>query len=120
MPIPLGGFYADRYGTEVVLLRIGSCFERPASVRMLSTWLSPDDFCRLVGAALRAPVSGCVPVWGVSANTRRWWSTEGGDAPGYHPRDDAEAFASAVPAEPSAGPVAPAETVGGSFPGGPR
>lgn len=113
----LGGFYADQYGTEVVVLRIGSCFERPTSSRMLSTWLSPSDFCRLVIAALRAPVTGCVPVWGVSANTRRWWSSQGGAALGFHPRDDAEAFASTLPAEP---PPPTPETVGGSSPSTPH
>ncbi|MFG1811877.1 NAD-dependent epimerase/dehydratase family protein [Streptomyces sp. NPDC049040] len=114
----LGGFYADRYGIEVVLLRIGSCFERPTSPRMLSTWLSPADFCRLVEATLRAPVTGCRPVWGVSANTRRWWSAEGGDALGYHPRDDAEVFAPAL-AGADAAPDPRGETVGGSFPAAP-
>ncbi|KIF78258.1 hypothetical protein QR77_39675 [Streptomyces sp. 150FB] len=111
----LGTFHADQYGTEVVLLRIGSCFERPTSPRMLSTWLSPADFCRLVEASLRAPVAGCRPVWGVSANTRRWWSTSGGDALGYRPLDDAETFAPDL--DPAAFAVDPrGETVGGAFP----
>ena len=34
------------------------------------------------------PVSTCV--WGVSANTRRWWSLREAEAIGYHPEDDAE------------------------------
>lgn len=111
----LGRLHADQYGTKVVLLRIGSCFERPTSPRMLSTWLSPADFCRLVEASLRAPVAGCLPVWGVSANTRRWWSTSGGDALGYRPLDDAETFAPDV--DPAAFVVDPrGETVGGAFP----
>jgi nucleoside-diphosphate-sugar epimerase len=109
----LGCYYADRHGTEVVLLRIGSCFERPTSARMLATWLSPGDFCRLVGAALQAAVTGCVPVWGVSANTRRWWSAEGGAALGYHPLDDAEPFAPTLPPSP---PAPTPETVGGTLP----
>lgn len=33
----LGRLYADKYGLEVACLRIGSCFERPRSVRMLAT-----------------------------------------------------------------------------------
>jgi uronate dehydrogenase len=111
----LGRLHADQYGTQVVLLRIGSCFERPTSPRMLSTWLSPADFCRLVDAALRAPVTGCRPVWGVSANTRRWWSASGGDALGYRPMDDAEVFAPDL--DPASFDVDPrGETVGGAFP----
>ncbi|MFC7644202.1 hypothetical protein ACFQX6_28390 [Streptosporangium lutulentum] len=38
-------------------------------------------------------------VWGVSANTRRWWSLEEGRAIGYHPEDDAESYASSLIAD---------------------
>ena len=39
----LGSLYADRYGLDVVCLRIGSAFAEPTSTRHLSTWLSPSD-----------------------------------------------------------------------------
>jgi NADP-dependent aldehyde dehydrogenase len=90
----LGSLYHDRYGINVVCLRIGSCFERPTNARMLWTWMSPDDGARLVRAALGA--KGFHIVWGISANTRRWWSLEAGEAIGYHPQDDAEAFAAEI------------------------
>ncbi|MDR7276738.1 NAD-dependent epimerase/dehydratase family protein [Catenuloplanes atrovinosus] len=90
----LGRLYYDRYGLHVICLRIGSCCERPADPRDLSVWLSPDDAGRLVEAALTA--TGWRLVWGVSANTRRWWSTAGGLAIGYYPRDDAESWARQV------------------------
>lgn len=32
-------------------------------------------------------------MWGVSANTCRWWSLDEGAALGHHPVDDAEAHA---------------------------
>jgi uronate dehydrogenase len=92
----LGRLYHDRFGTDVVCLRIGSCFARPTSVRGLAGWLSPDDAGRLVEAALSPAAAGYHVVWGVSANTRRWWSAEGGAAIGFHPRDDSEAFAADV------------------------
>ena len=38
----LGSLYADRHGMDVVCLRIGTCAQRSADVRALSTWLSPD------------------------------------------------------------------------------
>ncbi|WP_219417431.1 NAD-dependent epimerase/dehydratase family protein [Pseudonocardia nigra] len=91
----LGRWYADR-GLEVVTLRIGSCRDRPNSTRMLGTWLSPADFSRLIGAALDGPVDGAALVWGVSANTRRWWSPDAGARLGYRPRDDAESHAASV------------------------
>jgi uronate dehydrogenase len=90
----LGRLYHDRYGLHVVCLRIGSCVERPADPRDLSVWLSPDDIARLVEASLAA--TGWRLVWGVSANTRRWWSAAGGTAIGYAPRDDAEDWAAEV------------------------
>src|SRR3954464_14303523 len=39
----LGSLYADRYGMDVVCLRIGSAFPEPTNTRHLSTWLSPAD-----------------------------------------------------------------------------
>ena len=38
----LGSLYADRYGLDVVCLRIGSAFPEPTTTRQLSTWLSPS------------------------------------------------------------------------------
>jgi nucleoside-diphosphate-sugar epimerase len=93
-------FYSLKYSMDVVCLRIGSCFDAPENRRMLSTWLSPADFVRLTRAALETPRPGFRLVWGVSANTRRWWSTAGGDAIGFHPEDDAERFAELYPGSP--------------------
>ena len=90
----LGRLYHDRYGINVICLRIGSCKEEPTDPRDLSVWQSPDDAARLMEAALTA--TGWRLVWGVSANTRRWWSASGGHAIGYVPRDDAEAWAATV------------------------
>jgi uronate dehydrogenase len=89
----LGSLYADRFGMSVAALRIGTCVAQPRDTRTLSTWLSPDDLARLVEACLAAPPFGYRVVWGVSANTRRWWSLEEGQALGYQPIDDAESFA---------------------------
>ena len=92
----LGSLYADRYGLDVVCLRIGTSAEEPTSTRHLSTWLSPDDTLSLVDAALRAPDPGFAVVWGVSANTRNWWDLTSARALGYEPQDDAEVYAGAL------------------------
>jgi uronate dehydrogenase len=92
----LGSLYADRYGLDVVCLRIGSAFPEPTTTRQLSTWLSPDDTVSLVDAALRAPAPGLAVVWGVSANTRNWWDLTAARALGYEPADDAEVYAEAL------------------------
>jgi len=92
----LGSLYSDRYGMDVVCLRIGSAFPEPTTVRMLATWLSPADTVSLVDAALRAPSPGFSVVWGVSANTRNWWDLTAARALGYEPADDAEVYAEAL------------------------
>jgi uronate dehydrogenase len=119
----LGQLYADRFGLEVVSLRIGSCREEPRSLRELATWLSPDDAARLLDAALRGHVAGHTVVYGTSANSRGWWDLSGARALGYQPQDDAEVFADRFDGEAAARPAprsgvqpppAP-ERVGGPF-----
>ncbi|MDP5182853.1 NAD(P)-dependent oxidoreductase [Blastococcus sp. BMG 814] len=92
----LGSLYADRYGLDVVCLRIGSAFAEPTTTRQLSTWLSPSDTVALVDAALRAPSPGFRVVWGVSDNARRWWDLSAAEALGYRSTDDAEGYAAAL------------------------
>lgn len=89
----LGRLYHDRYGLDIVNLRIGSSFDRPHNPRALSTWMSPDDTARLVEASLSERAVGFHTVWGVSNNTRSWWSAAAGAAIGFEPVDDAEAYA---------------------------
>lgn len=104
----LGSLYHDRYGMNVICLRIGSCFPRPSNARMLETWLSADDAGRLFEAALAA--EGHHVVWGVSANTHRQWSLKAARALGYEPRDDASSLA--------AGPLSKASHPASRFVGG--
>ncbi|HUQ61638.1 NAD(P)-dependent oxidoreductase [Lentzea sp.] len=92
----LGSLYADRYGMDVIAIRIGSCFEKPRDVRMLSTWMSPDDGARLFEACLSVASPGFRVVWGVSKNTRGWFSLDEARALGYEPQDDSEVHAAEV------------------------
>lgn len=109
----LGSLYADRFGMDIACLRIGTCTTRPRDARSLAAWLSPDDAARLVEACLTAPPFGYITVWGISANTRRWWSLAEGTTLGYHPTDDAETFANALPPAPPN--TQPDTRVGGQF-----
>ncbi|MEU7000142.1 NAD(P)-dependent oxidoreductase [Nonomuraea sp. NPDC046570] len=93
----LGSLYHDRFGMNVVTVRLGTCNPGSVDTRGLATWISPDDCARLLEAALTA--TGHHVVWGVSANTRRWWSLEEGRAIGYEPQDDSEAHAGPLIAE---------------------
>lgn len=108
----LGSLYVDRYGLDVVCLRIGSQVPEPTLHRHLSTWLSDGDTVAMVQAALTAPAPGFAVLYGISANTRAWWDLEPGRALGYHPRDDAERYADVV-----APPAATDDVVGGEFTG---
>ena len=116
----LGSLYHDRYGMDVICLRILSCFERPQDVRMLSTWLSPDDAGRLFDACLTAPDPGFRVAYGVSANTRGGLvSLDEARALGYESRDDSEQYAAEIlarfPAPDPEGPVC--RVLGGDFAG---
>jgi uronate dehydrogenase len=95
----LAQMYWDKHGIETVSVRIGSCFPKPTSVRMLSIWMSPADGARLFHAALTAEDVGHTVVYGSSANTRIWWDLGSARALGYEPQDDSERFAPALLAE---------------------
>jgi nucleoside-diphosphate-sugar epimerase len=108
----LGRLYAERYGIDVVCLRIGTVREdddptaaragRPfgplpeltvdeSRMRLRATWLSHRDCAQLISRALDAPVHWAV-VFGVSGNPRRFWDLEAARALlGYVPEDSAPA-----------------------------
>jgi uronate dehydrogenase len=92
----LSSMYHDRYGLDVVCLRIGSYGERPVNYRQLWSWLSPEDCARLVEAAITTPRPGFRVVWGVSANRRAAVTLDEGHAIGYFPLDDADDFADEI------------------------
>ncbi len=112
----LCSLYHDRYGMAIACLRIGTFRERPQSRRELGSWLSVGDGIRLVDACLRSPDLGFAIVYGVSANTRRWWDLEPARALGYEPRDDAERWADEIEATPATeDDELDARYLGGSF-----
>jgi uronate dehydrogenase len=96
----LCSLYHDRYGMAIACLRIGTFGERPRSRRELGSWLSVDDAIRLVDACLRSPALGFAIVYGISANTRRWWDLDQARGLGYEPQDDAERWAAEIEAIP--------------------
>jgi nucleoside-diphosphate-sugar epimerase len=108
----LGTLYHDRYGIDVVCLRIGSYLLEPEATRNRWSWLSPGDCVRLFDAAISAASPGFRVVWGVSANRDGILSLKEGFAIGYRPQDDAANFG-----ELSDGPgdAARWRFVGGSF-----
>lgn len=84
--------YFDKFGQETAIVRIGSCFDKPKNHRMLSTWLSYDDFTALFERVFQIPMLGCPVIWGVSNNDSLWWNNNQAHFLGWHPKDNAEQF----------------------------
>jgi uronate dehydrogenase len=89
----LGRLYADKHGLQVICLRIVGFAAEPDRPAHLSGWLSHGDAVRLFRAALDAPDIRYLACYGVSANTRSFYTRDGWAELGYAPVDDAEAFA---------------------------
>jgi nucleoside-diphosphate-sugar epimerase len=102
----LGRMYMERYGLGVFCLRIGAvrANDDPTAPtpnplidldadgqrnRLRAVWLSRRDCAELIAACLEADTSWAV-VYGVSANSRRFWDLEHGrDLLGWEPQDSA-------------------------------
>ncbi|MBW8482201.1 NAD-dependent epimerase/dehydratase family protein [Actinomadura parmotrematis] len=91
----LGSLYADKFGLDVVCLRIGTFEPEPSEPRSLATWLSPRDCAGFVIAALTVPSPGFLVSYAVSANARSFWKVS--EELGYRPQDDAETYAGHFP-----------------------
>ena len=92
----LGSLYADKYGMEVVCVRIGNVAPRPVDKRRLSIWLSPRDLAQLVGIAIDRPGIKFEIVYGVSGNRRSWYDNSNAGRLGYRPQDDSEPWVEEV------------------------
>lgn len=113
----LARYYHDKFGIETAIVRIGSCFPEPADHRMLATWLSPDDFVRLVERVFRAPRLGCPVIYGASANAEQWWDNRAVAYLGWQPQDSAEPFRAGLDARMAPPPAGDAAVMfqGGGF-----
>jgi len=85
--------YWDKHGIEGISLRIGSCEPRSTNFRHLITWLSHDDMVELAMACINAPTIGYIAVWGVSNNTRSYWTPHAAKQIGYEPKSNSEDYA---------------------------
>jgi uronate dehydrogenase len=91
----VGRLYADKWGLEVVCLRIGVCRERPENSDQLRTWLSiPDSVALVERAAVAELPEKYSIVYGVSNNARRFWDLGSAHELGFYPQDSADAFES--------------------------
>ena len=111
----LARLYFDKFGIETACIRIGSSFPEPKNHRMLSTWLSHDDFVALIGCIFRVPRLGCPIIYGASDNDASWWDNREVAYLGWRPKDNAERFRAKIDA---AMAPPPADDVNAVYQGG--
>jgi len=95
----LARMYCDKFGIETAIVRIGSCFPEPKDHRMLSTWMSADDFISLIERIFTTPRLGCPIIYGASDNTASWWGNREVAYLGWRPKDNSERFRAQLDAE---------------------
>lgn len=111
----LGRLYADKYGLEVLCLRIGYVNSVPIDERRLAIWLSPRDLAQLVTLGVEHPDIRFEIVYGISGNRRSWYDNSNATRLGYRPQDDSERFAAEVLARARPGNPVAALYQGGDF-----
>ncbi len=92
----LGSLYADKYGMEMFMIRIGNVNPAPIDKRRLAIWFSPRDLAQLVSIGIDHPGIRFEIVYGVSGNTRSWYDNSNAARLGYRPQDNAETYAAEV------------------------
>jgi uronate dehydrogenase len=111
----LGSLYADKYGMEVFLIRIGNVNPAPIDKRRLSIWFSPRDLAQLVTIGIEHPEIRFEIVYGISGNQRAWYDNANAFRLGYRPQDDSEKFADEVLAREKPGDPVAERYQGGTF-----
>ena len=92
----LGSLYADKYGMQMFMIRIGNVNPEPIDKRRLSIWISPRDIAQLVSIGIDRPGIKFEIVYGISRNKRAWYDNANAYRLGYQPQDDAEAYAEKI------------------------
>ena len=84
----LGSLYADKYGLEVFLIRIGSASPTPGDLHGLAMWVSPRDLAQLIAIGIDHPDVHFEIVYGISGNSRSWYDNSNAERLGHVPPDD--------------------------------
>lgn len=112
----LSRYYFDRFGIETVCLRIGSCFPKPGSARMMITYLSLDDLVESLRCSLFAARVGHTIAFGVSDNKAKWWDDRHSRHLGFVAKDSSTQFEGMFP---FTGTYAPEDDLAITYQGGP-
>ena len=111
----LGSLYADKYGMQFLMIRIGNVNPVPIDKRRLAIWVSPRDLAQLVKIGIEHPDIRFEIVYGVSGNTRSWYDNSNAAQLGYKSLDNAEAWAPELLAKEKPGDPTAERYQGGVF-----
>jgi uronate dehydrogenase len=111
----LGSLYADKYGLQFLMIRLGNVNPVPIDKRRLSIWCSPRDLAQLVTIGIEHPEIRFEIVYGISGNHRSWYDNSNAVRLGYRPHDDSEAYAGEVLAREKPGDPRAEKYQGGAF-----
>lgn len=109
----IASLYANKFGVRGYMMRIGSCFPEPMDQRQLASWMSYEDFTKLVTVGLTADYVYEI-VYGISRNDRAWYDNSNAYRLGYKPEHNAETFKDKVWGKVTGDPIAE-EFQGGTF-----
>lgn len=101
----LARLYWDKHAVESVLIRIGSVLPEVTDERILSTWVSHDDFVRLIERCADAARVDCSVIWGTSNNSRSFWRRDARHRIGWVPLDSSDNQAERVRGKVTDNPV---------------
>jgi uronate dehydrogenase len=85
----VASYYADKFGINVLAIRIGFASENVIDERRLHTWISPRDLVQLINIGLTTPDLGFEVVYGVSNNPEPFFDNTNAERLGYQPQDRA-------------------------------
>jgi uronate dehydrogenase len=112
----LGSLYADKYGMQFFMMRIGNVNAVPIDKRRLSILFTPRDLAQLVTIGIEHPDVRFEIVYGISGNKRAWYDNSNAFRLGYKPQDDSEKWAAEILAkEPPGGDPIAEKHQGGVF-----
>lgn len=84
----LGVFFADKFGLNVLAIRIGFVGDQVIDERRLHTWVSACDLAQLIEIGLATEDLGYELVYGVSENPESFFDNSNAARLGYSPNDN--------------------------------
>lgn len=80
-------YFADKFGLNILSIRIGYIGSDVSNERRLHTWISDRDLAQLIAIGLRTPDIGHQIVYGVSDCDEPFFDNHNAERLGYRPKD---------------------------------